>query len=95
MFTELLNNMKHEVVRILARVQVKAEEDVAAVEQRKRSEQNLQYRHDEANAAAPSPASPGSETPDTYVREGRKVGRNEPCPCGSGQKYKQCHGKLN
>lgn len=95
MFTELLNNMKHEVVRILARVQVKAEEDVAAVERQKRSEQNLQFRHDEANAAAAPPARPGVEVPDTYVREGRKVGRNELCPCGSGQKYKQCHGKLN
>lgn len=95
MFTELLNNMKHEVVRILARVQVKAEEDVAAVERSKRTEQNLQFRHDEANAAEAPPARPGPEVPDTYVREGRKVGRNELCPCGSGQKYKQCHGKLN
>ncbi len=94
MFTELLKNMKSEVVRILARVQVRAEEDVAAVERQKRSEQNLQYHHDEASTPSAPPARPDALVPDTYVREGRKVGRNEPCPCGSGQKYKQCHGKL-
>jgi len=95
MFTELLNNMKHEVIRILARVQVKAEEDVAAVDAQRRSDKNLQYRHDEATSASSAQAPAAPEAPDTYVREGRKVGRNEPCPCGSGQKYKQCHGKLS
>jgi len=79
----------------LARVQVKAEADVAAVDQQRRSEQNLQFRHDEAAAPTADPAArQAPEGPETYVRDGRKVGRNEPCPCGSGQKYKQCHGKL-
>ena len=94
MFTDLLDNIKREVIRILARVQVKAEEDVEAVEARRRQEAPMQFRHDEARAAggpAPDAAPP---TPETFVREGRKVGRNEPCPCGSGQKYKHCHGKL-
>jgi len=95
MFTELLKKMKHEVVRILARVQVKAESDVAAVDAQRRSDKDLQFRHDDADApTAATPAQQAPLTPDTYVREGRKVGRNEPCPCGSGQKYKQCHGKL-
>ncbi len=92
MFTELLDNIKHEVVRILARVQVKAEEDVEAVDAQRRSDAALQYRHDDASPAA-QPAAPNADV-DTYVREGRKVGRNEPCPCGSGNKYKHCHGKL-
>ena len=94
MFTNLLDNIKREVIRILARVQVKAEEDVEAVEAKRRQEAPMQFRHDEArSAAAPAPdAEPA--TPETYVREGRKVGRNEPCPCGSGQKFKHCHGKL-
>jgi preprotein translocase subunit SecA len=94
MFTELLDNIKHEVIRVLARVQVKAEEDVEAVDAQRRQDTPMQFRHDEAS-------SPGAEPPDavasggeTYVREGRKVGRNEPCPCGSGKKYKHCHGKL-
>jgi preprotein translocase subunit SecA len=95
MFTSLLDNIKREVIRILARVQVKAEEDVEAVEARRRQEAPMQFRHDEArSASAPAPdAAPAS--PETYVREGRKVGRNEPCPCGSGQKFKHCHGKLS
>ncbi len=90
MFTELLDNIKHEVVRILARVQVKAEEDVAAVDAQRRKTAPMQYRHGE-DGNADAAKSPEHET---YVREGRKLGRNEPCPCGSGNKYKHCHGKL-
>jgi preprotein translocase subunit SecA len=94
MFSELLGNIKQEVIRILARVQVKAEEDVEAVDAQRRQESPMQFRHDEAGmAAAPSPeVTPPAAQP--FIREGRKVGRNEPCPCGSGNKYKHCHGKL-
>jgi preprotein translocase subunit SecA len=95
MFTDLLDNIKHEVIRILARVQVKAEEDVEAVEARRRQEAPMQFRHDDAGSAtAPQPDAAAPDHQEPYVREGRKVGRNEPCPCGSGQKYKHCHGKL-
>jgi len=95
MFTELLDNIKHEVVRILARVQVQAEEDVEAVEARRRSESQMEYRHDEAGAAAGDQPRGAEGSHETFVREGRKVGRNEPCPCGSGDKYKHCHGRLS
>jgi preprotein translocase subunit SecA len=95
MFTELLDNIKHEVVRILARVQVQAEEDVEAVEEQRRTETAMQFRHDEAGPAAASAPEAELGEGQTYVREGRKVGRNEPCPCGSGKKYKHCHGKLS
>jgi len=110
MFTAMLDSMKHEVMKALARVRIRDEEDVDAVEQRRRREAPMNFRHDEAmaaTAAAPAGAPPGATaaaagppqgqpaaTPEPYVREGRKVGRNEPCPCGSGKKYKQCHGKL-
>ncbi len=105
MFTSLLDNIKHEVVKILARVQVKAEEDVEAVEEQRRTEAPMQFKHAEAQSATagapPQGGQPGqggqpaaAQPVEQFVREGRKVGRNEPCPCGSGQKYKHCHGKL-
>ena len=57
-------------------------------------------RHDETSATAQSQGEGDADgarpsTPDTFVRQERKVGRNEPCPCGSGKKYKQCHGKVS
>jgi len=94
MFSDLLGNIKHEVIRILARVQVKAEEDVEAVDAQRRQETPMEYRHDTAASAGSVDPNATVEGHETYVREGRKVGRNEPCPCGSGNKYKHCHGKL-
>jgi preprotein translocase subunit SecA len=92
MFTALLDNIQNEVVRILARVQVRAEEDVDAVDARNRTETPMQFRHEQASAIPAGQEAARQDQP--YVREGRKVGRNEPCPCGSGKKFKQCHGKL-
>lgn len=91
LFSEMLENLKIEVVAILSKVQVKAQEDVEAVEEQRRqanaAPQNLE--HD-----APG-GSVQSEVPKAVVRDTPKVGRNDPCPCGSGKKYKQCHGKLS
>ncbi len=101
MFTGLLERIKLDVVGILSKVQVRAESDVAAVEEQRRSTAPMQFRHDEASAM---PAEAGAEPEGVaderapaqpFVRDGRKIGRNEPCPCGSGKKYKQCHGKLS
>jgi preprotein translocase subunit SecA len=95
MFSRLLETIQHEVVRILARVQVRAEEDVEAVDAQHRSEAPMQFRHEEAAAPTGGPQPHAAGTQDQpFVREGRKVGRNEPCPCGSGEKFKRCHGKL-
>jgi preprotein translocase subunit SecA len=96
MFTALLDNIQHEVVRILARVQVRAEEDVEAVEtQRRREAAAVEYRHEQASAVSGSSGQGQGVIPDEpFVREGRKVGRNEACPCGSGKKFKHCHGQL-
>ena len=94
MFTALLENIQHEVVRILARVQVRAEEDVEAVDAQRQQEVPMQYRHDDASAVTDNRGG-GEVADEPFVRGGRKVGRNEPCPCGSGQKFKQCHGKLS
>ena len=144
MFQALTGRIKSEVVGLLSKVQVRAEEDVEAVEARRR--RNAQLALELVHSAPPDPAggvaaeplpmpeeasdemmvplraagggmaprpSPGSgagrrpraaagggppsrpppENRSPYIRDGRKIGRNEPCPCGSGKKYKQCHGR--
>ncbi|MDT8438224.1 MAG: preprotein translocase subunit SecA [Wenzhouxiangellaceae bacterium] len=91
MFTDMLGSMRVEVMRILARVQVRSEEDVEAVDSQRRREQPMQFQHREADSPA---AAADASAAQPFVREGRKVGRNEPCPCGSGKKYKQCHGRI-
>jgi preprotein translocase subunit SecA len=106
LFEELLENVKYEVVRFLSKVQVRSEDEVEALERQQREAQEREaqaarYVHAEApellpgeeaavqtaQAAAPGPTEP-------FVRDMPKVGRNEPCPCGSGKKYKQCHGQI-
>ncbi len=101
MFTAMLESMKHEVMKVLALVQIRSEDDVIEVDRRQSQSRPMEFQHSEAQSATggPAPAGPGgaqqaAATPEPFVREGRKVGRNEPCPCGSGKKYKQCHGKL-
>ena len=83
LFAELLENLKYDVVGILSKVQIRAESDVEAVEEqhRKADEAPKEFKHE--SASEPEQAA----TP--------RVGRNEACPCGSGKKYKQCHGKLS
>ncbi len=92
LFSQMLEALKVEVITILARVKVQAEEDVQKVEEQRRQADDVpkNFEHEEANAT-PEEA---SDKVRTQVREGAKVGRNDPCPCGSGRKYKQCHGKL-
>jgi preprotein translocase subunit SecA len=95
MFTQLLDRIKYEVISVLAKVQVHTEQDVQQVEEQRRSRAAVQYQHAHANGMGEEeeePATSNSHTP--YVRQAPKVGRNEPCPCGSGKKYKHCHGKL-
>ena len=82
LFTEMLDNLKYDVVGILSKVKIQAESDVEAVEeQHRKSETPKEFQHQSSGALDEKPAMP-------------RVGRNEPCPCGSGKKYKQCHGKL-
>ena len=96
MFSDMLERIKHEVISVLTKVQVRAEEDVQAVEEQRRRRVQVKYRHDEASAMGEAESGAAqAEEHKPYTREGRKIGRNEPCPCGSGKKYKQCHGKLS
>ncbi len=101
LFQDLLASIKEDVVRIICHVQVRDPEEVEAIEQQRRealARQQMEFQHDESAAmgqgAGESAAVEGAEQAQPFVREDRKVGRNEPCPCGSGKKYKQCHGKL-
>ena len=99
LFTQLLETLKQEVVGVLSRVQVQ-EQDVDAIEQQRRRAEAAPrtYTHAEARAMAeeeaPEQAEPQAAPATPFVRAGDKVGRNDPCPCGSGKKFKQCHGKL-
>jgi len=98
MFTQLLDRIKNDVVGILSRVKIQTEEDVMAIEAQRHNDAPMEYRHDNASPMDGEPALVGGENAEEhtpFVRDGRKVGRNEPCPCGSGKKFKQCHGKLS
>lgn len=93
MFTEMLDRIKHEVITVLSRVQFRSEEEIEAMEaQRRQHAVDMEYQHEDVSAMGESDS---EEEHTPFVREGKKIGRNEPCPCGSGKKYKQCHGKLS
>ena len=93
MFTSMLEGINYEVIQALTRVQIRGEEQVAALEQSHQPDQDIKMEH--ASAQNPLNVSqPQEEQHQPYVRKERKVGRNEPCWCGSGKKFKQCHGKL-
>ncbi len=99
MFSEMLENFKREVISVLSRVQVRAQEDVAAVEERQRpDESKMQFQHASVGgygAAEEAAAVQQAAEAQPFVREQPKIGRNQPCPCGSGRKYKHCHGRLS
>ena len=94
MFTSMLEGINYEVIQALTRVQIRGEEQVAALEQSHQPDQDIKMEH--ASAQNPLNVSQPEEEQQhqPYVRKERKVGRNEPCWCGSGKKFKQCHGKL-
>ncbi|MCK8516300.1 preprotein translocase subunit SecA [Methylonatrum kenyense] len=96
MFSTMLENIKREIITILSRVQLRAPEDVEAVEEEQRPpEDKMQYQHESSSAMGGDESEAERTGGGTFVRQERKVGRNEPCPCGSGKKYKQCHGRLS
>ncbi len=96
LFSQLLDRIKGEVISVLSKVHVQAEEDVAAVEEQRRSQVPVNYQHEEVSAlGSEEQKEEGERHPEPFVRDERKIGRNEPCPCGSGKKYKQCHGRIS
>ncbi|MGS0696608.1 preprotein translocase subunit SecA [Shewanella sp. 0m-4] len=98
LFQQMLESLKHDVISILSKVQVQAQSDVEEMEERRRQEDakiRRDYQHAEAEAIVGAEESAALAATQPTVRDGEKVGRNDPCPCGSGKKYKQCHGKLS
>ncbi|MBL4743627.1 MAG: preprotein translocase subunit SecA [Cycloclasticus sp.] len=94
LFTSLLDALKNEVVMLVTKVQVRAEEDVQAIDNQRRVQQKMEFQHADANALDDEPVSEEADKGQPFKRSDKKVGRNESCPCGSGKKFKQCHGKL-
>ncbi len=97
LFQQMLEDIKYDTVRIVSHVQVQEDDRTAEMERQRREEmaRRMQFEHAQAQgveAEATEQEEPEAHQP--FVREGRKVGRNDPCPCGSGKKYKQCHGKI-
>ena len=107
MFTGMLETVKSEVVSVLTRFRIPTAEEMEALEQQQREQQQMQFgrgeEDDDEGMVAEQPAAANRRPPqknvgyakgETVVRQGKKIGRNDPCPCGSGKKYKQCHGRI-
>ena len=92
LFSTMLEIIKRNVTQILMNVQIRSEQDIEAVEA-PLAPGNVQYHHADYDEALGQTGA-ATEEPQPFVRGSEKIGRNDPCPCGSGKKYKQCHGKL-
>ncbi|MGX8290879.1 preprotein translocase subunit SecA [Xanthomonas oryzae pv. oryzae] len=106
LFSEMLENVKREVIHLLARVRIRSEEEVAELEEQERLHAQArlmasQFQHQDVGGygtdeEAAQVQSGNAPVPVSQVtRDEPKVGRNDPCPCGSGKKYKHCHGQLS
>ncbi len=96
LFQSMLHNVKRETVHLMARVEPISREQMEAMEQQRRDElahQKMLLQHEQASSLTEAMPQP-KLTQAPIIREGRKVGRNDPCPCGSGKKFKVCHGAL-
>lgn len=99
MFSQMLDRIKHEVISVVSKVQIHQETEAEA--QQRQQLPDMQFQHAQVEGLANELADNVEETEEEvevkqkpFVRKGKKIGRNEPCPCGSGKKYKQCHGKI-
>ena len=91
LFSSMLDSIKRDVTRTLINVRIRNEQDIEAVEA-PHAPENVQYHHADYEEALAKEDGDAEQKP--FVRTDKKAGRNDPCPCGSGKKYKQCHGKL-
>ncbi|HKE94360.1 MAG TPA: preprotein translocase subunit SecA [Povalibacter sp.] len=101
LFSSMLDRIKHDTVSLLSRMQLRTQADIDAEEEerQRRLERAMRFQHaapEQLTASGPAEPMPAEEPAPVaqFVRDARKVGRNEACPCGSGKKYKHCHGAL-
>lgn len=96
LFQDLLESIKYEVIQFLSVVELRDAQEVEEMKQQfaEASDVEVELQHEEASALVEDAPTAGGASAQPFVRDEAKVGRNEPCPCGSGKKYKQCHGKL-
>ncbi len=100
MFSNMLDTVKYEVISAISKIKVVMQEDMEIPQQQQPTDE-MQFKHEEFSGFGDAPEeqeepgeAPEDEEHKPFVRPDRKVGRNEPCPCGSGKKFKQCHGKI-
>ena len=94
MFTSMLDRIKHDVISLISRVELRAQEDVEAVEEQRRQTGEIELQHQSVDGMT-GEVEEEVQQAQPMVRKGRKVGRNDPCPCGSGKKFKQCCGAIS
>ncbi|HED4876875.1 TPA: preprotein translocase subunit SecA [Stenotrophomonas maltophilia] len=99
LFSDMLENVKREVVTLLARVRIRSDEEVQALEAAERQQvearlKQSQFQHQDAGGYSADEEAAQVEAAQLQ-RDEPKIGRNDPCPCGSGKKYKHCHGQLS
>src|SRR5690606_24017723 len=100
LFSEMLENVKRQVIILLARVRIRSDEEIAALEAQERAQaeaklRQAQFQHESTGGyGADEEAEQVQRARAMPLAAGPKVGRNDPCPCGSGKKYKHCHGQL-
>ena len=96
MFGEMLDQVKYDVISMLSRIRIQSEEDVSRMEAQRRAEQSMEFNHPDATNLNDSDTNNNiqQQSGSPFVRSDKKIGRNDPCPCESGKKYKQCHGRL-
>ena len=98
MFSEMLEQIKQEVISTLSRVEIRSQEEIEALENQQQAPTDMNFEHAAASSAAMAQGeaeASDAEEHQPYVRQDKKIGRNDPCYCGSGKKFKQCHGKLS
>jgi len=101
MFTEMLEQIKQEVMSTLSRVEIRSQEEIDELERQQQMPMDMNYEHADATLQADDNQQSEGQAGDQagqqkpFVRNDKKIGRNDPCYCGSGKKFKQCHGKLS